>query len=75
MTNCAIRSVRALLQADMWQLQFMAAPAVLNELEHNLKVDERVLRYVLQKQPALPPLPNTYSISKWAKRLAGPAAS
>ncbi len=59
----------------MWQMEFMAAPAVLGELDHNLKVDEEVLRYVVQKQRALPPLPNTHSISKWAKRLAGPAAA
>lgn len=53
----------------MWQLQFKAAPAVLTDVEHNLKVDERVLRYLIQKQPDLPIIPNTHNVQKWARRL------
>ena len=58
-----------LLQADMWQLQFKSAPGVLGNVEHNLKVDERVLRYIVQKQPAMPTVPNTHNVRKWAQRL------
>lgn len=58
----------------MWQLQFKAAPAVLTDVEHNLKVDERVLRYLIQKQPDLPTMPNTHNVQKWARRLTPPAA-
>ena len=36
-----------LLQAFMWQMGFMADPRVLKDLEHQLKVDERVLRHMV----------------------------
>jgi len=38
-------------------------------VEHNLKVDERVLRYLVQKQPAMPSFPNTHNVQKWAGRV------
>ena len=50
-------------------MDFMVDPTVLEDLEHNLKVDERVLRYVLQKKDPLPRLPNTYKVSKLARAL------
>ena len=50
-------------------MDFMVDPAVLEDLEHNLKVDERILRYVLQKKDPLPRLPNTYKVSKLARAL------
>lgn len=62
-------------QADMWQLQFKAAPGVLNDVEHDLKVDERVLRYLIQKQPDLPTMPNTHNVQKWARRITPLAAA
>lgn len=31
----------------MWQMGFMADPRVLKDLEHQLKVDERVLRHMV----------------------------
>ena len=36
-----------LSQAFMWQMGFMADPRVLKDLEHQLKVDERVLRHMV----------------------------
>jgi ribosomal protein S6 len=57
------------LQADVWQLQFKAAPSVLEDVEHNLRVDERVLRYLIQKQPDLPTMPNTHRVQKMARRI------
>ena len=56
-------------QADIFQLDFMVAPEALEELEFNLKVDERVLRYLIRKKEALPPLPNTYKVQKLANSL------
>ena len=42
--NCLILRRANNLQADIWQLQFKVGPAALKDVEHNLKVDERVLR-------------------------------
>ena len=50
-------------------MDFMVDPAALVDLEHNLKVDERMLRYVLQKKDPLPRLPTTYKVSKLARAL------
>lgn len=47
----------------------MVGPRALKELEFNLKVDERVLRYVITKKQALPALPNTYKVAKAARRM------
>ena len=62
-------------QADVWQLQFKAAPSVLEDVDHNLRVDERVLRYLIQKQPELPTMPNTHNVQKWARRILPAAAA
>lgn len=51
----------------MWQLDFAAAPPVLRDLEHLLKVDERVVRYVILRRSPFKPLPNTYKIAQRAK--------
>ena len=59
----------------MWQLQFKSAPNVLGDVEHNLRVDERVLRYLIQKQPDLPIMPNTHRVQKWARRILPAAAA
>ena len=40
----------------------------LGELEHLLKVDERVIRYIIQRQKPFAALPNTYSVARQAKR-------
>ena len=47
----------------------MVGPDALEEIEFNLKVDERILRYVIQKKEALPSLPNTYKVQKMANEL------
>jgi len=65
------------VQAFMWQMGFMADPRTLKELDHQLKVDERVLRFMVFRKRALPKLPNTYALAKKAKELltqAGAAA-
>ena len=42
-----LKDVRCFVQAFMWQMAFMADPVVLKDLEHQLKVDERVLRHMV----------------------------
>jgi len=69
--NCGLTnslSLTVLLQAFMWQLDFAAAPPVLRDLEHLLKVDDRVVRYVILRRSPFKPLPNTYKVTKQAKR-------
>lgn len=58
-----------MLQAFMWQLDFSAAPPALKDLEHLLKVDDRVVRYVILRKSIFKPLPTTYSVAKRAKHL------
>jgi len=63
------------VQAFMWQMGFMADPRTL--MDHQLKVDEHVLRFMVFRKRALPKLPNTYALAKKAKELltrAGAAA-
>lgn len=56
-------------QAFMWELTFMSSPAALPHLEHGLKVDERILRYIVMKKDILKPFPNPYRVSRLARRL------
>jgi hypothetical protein len=42
---------------------------VLADLDHLLKVDERVVRFVVLRRSAFPPLPNTYRVARMAARL------
>lgn len=45
-------------QAHIWQLDFAVAPQALADLRHELRVDERLLRWaVVKKKGALPRLP------------------
>ena len=64
-----LKSAVTVLQAEIFQMDFMVDPAALEDLEHDLKVDERMLRYVLQKKDPLPRLPTTYKVSKLARAL------
>lgn len=57
-------------QANVWQLTFAAPAGVLPEVDHALRVDETVLRWVVQKRKYLERLPNTYRISKMSKLAA-----
>lgn len=59
------------LQAQMWQMSFMVAPAALPEVDHNLRVDERVLRWLLSKKRHTAPMPNTFKIKKTVFRNLG----
>ena len=42
----------------MVQMSFNVAPKALPELDHSLRVDERVLRWITLKQQTLSPLKN-----------------
>lgn len=64
------------LQAFMWQVTFIASPKVLPDLEHSLKVDERVLRHILVKKDPFKAMPSTATIKRKAmKTLESSAAS
>jgi hypothetical protein len=53
----------------MWQLEFMLSPTALPQLEHGLKVDERILRYIIKKIRPISAFPTTYRVSKLARQL------
>lgn len=48
----------------MWQITFVASPKVLPELEHNLKVDERVLRHLCMRKQPFGPMPSTHAVKE-----------
>ena len=48
----------------MWQITFIGNPATLPELEHLLRIDERVLRHIFVKKEPYKALPTTYSVKK-----------
>lgn len=41
----------------MWRLEFAGSPLVLKEMEHDLRVEENVLRWLIQKKKQYPNLP------------------
>lgn len=51
----------------MWQLTFAANPKVLSEIDHSLRIDERVLRWAVLKRRHLAPLPNPYRVARAAE--------
>jgi ribosomal protein S6 len=53
----------------MWQVTFASNPRVLSELDHALRVDEEVLRWVVLKRQAFSPLPNTFKVARLAEQL------
>ena len=59
----------------MWQLTFACNPEVLAEIDHSLRVDERILRWVVLKRQAFPALPNSYRIARAAESVAAPLES
>lgn len=59
----------------MWQLTFAAKQDVLSEIDHTLRVDESVLRWIVQKRKYLDNLPNTHRVSKMAQLVDQPAVS
>jgi hypothetical protein len=42
------------VQADIWQLQFHSAPAVLKDVNHDLATDENILRWQVTRSRDLP---------------------
>ena len=48
----------------MWQLEFMANASILNDMQHNLRVDEGVLRWTVVKRRAIPKLPKLTQLFK-----------
>ena len=58
-----------LLQATMWQMNFLVRPSALPEINRNLQIDEDVLRWLVMKKRQHPAKPNTHSVAKAAQRL------
>lgn len=58
------------LQAAMWQLTFLVKPSILSEIDHALRVDDRVIRWNILKRRELPPLPNPYRVARAAESVA-----
>jgi small subunit ribosomal protein S6 len=56
-------------EAHMWQLTFAAPPTALSELDHSLRVDERIVRWSVLKRRKFVPLPNPYRIAQAAKEV------
>ncbi len=54
------------------QLSFATNPKTLSWLQHDLRTDERVVRWLLTKQEALPPMPKTKEIKRLEAELCAP---
>lgn len=57
----------------MWQLTFAANPKVLPDIDHSLRIDERVLRWAVLKRRHTAPLPNPYKVARAAEAVADSA--
>ncbi len=53
----------------MWQISFAAKPQVLEDLQHQLKLDERVMRHLFVKKDVFKPMPTTSAVKKQATHL------
>ncbi len=58
----------------MWQGNFAASPATLKELDHTLRVEERMLRWMVLKRRPYAPLPTPYQVARAAEHVAAPLA-
>ena len=58
------------VQAAMWQINFAANPKTLADLDHTLRVDERMLRWLVVKRRPYNPLPSPYRIARAAENVA-----
>jgi small subunit ribosomal protein S6 len=56
-------------ESYMWQISFAAKPQVLEELQQQLKLDERILRHIFVKKDVFKPLPTTSTVKKQASQL------
>ena len=59
----------------MWQLTFASSPKVLTEIDHALRIDERVLRWAVLKRRHLSPLPNPFRVARAADAVTQQAGS
>ena len=57
-------------QANMWQINFAASPKTLEEVHHTLRVDERMLRWLVVKRRPYDPLPSTVQVGTRPERCA-----
>ena len=60
------------LQAAMWQINFAAKPETLPDLDHILRVDERMLRWLVLKRRPYLPLPTPHRVSRMATAVQAP---
>jgi len=56
-------------ESYMWQISFAAKPQVLEDLQHQLKLDERVMRHLFVKKDVFKPMPTTSAVKKQATHL------
>jgi hypothetical protein len=70
--RCLAACTRARLQGQYVQLSFATSPKTLTWLQHDLRTDERVVRWLLVKKPALPPLPKLKEIKRLEAELCVP---
>ena len=52
------------MQAAIFDLHFFVKTEVLKEMEHDLRVDENVMRWVIRKRPAMAKLPDMRALYK-----------
>ncbi|KAL4442448.1 hypothetical protein ABPG77_005032 [Micractinium sp. CCAP 211/92] len=66
-------------EANMWQVNFVASPKTLQDIDHSLRVDERVLRWIVLKRRPYNRLPTPHAVAQRAEKLYqqinGPAAA
>ncbi|PSC75436.1 mitochondrial ribosomal S6 [Micractinium conductrix] len=61
-------------EANMWQINFAASPKTLEEVHHTLRVDERMLRWLVVKRRPYDPLPSTVQVARAVEKVAVPLA-
>jgi ribosomal protein S6 len=56
----------------MWQLDFAVAPQVLKDVNHELRINDQVLRWVVVKKAQYPPLHDLRHMLTRSEQLAVP---
>jgi ribosomal protein S6 len=59
----------------MWQLTFAGNAKTLKEIDHTLRIDERMLRWIVMKRRPFDPLPNPFRVARAAEKVAIPLES
>lgn len=54
----------------MWQVNFAASPKTLQDIDHTLRVDERVLRWIVLKRRPYNRLPTPHTVARKADNVA-----